>query len=85
MGFPMQDYWSGLPFLSPRKSSWTSDAIQIFCIGAGFFTPGPPGKPTVNIVVQLLSHIRLFVAPWTETHQASLSFTISQSLLNYVH
>ena len=32
------------------------------------------------VVVQSLSLIQLFVAPWTEVHQASLSFTISQSL-----
>ena len=31
--------------------------------------------------VQSLSHVRLFVTPWTAAHQASLSFTISQSLL----
>ena len=34
-----------------------------------------------NIVAQALSHVRLFVTPWTATHQASLSFTISQSLI----
>ena len=33
------------------------------------------------VVVQSLSHIRLFVTPWTAARQASLSFTISQSLL----
>ena len=32
-------------------------------------------------VVQLLSCVRLFVTPWTAAHQASPSFTISQSLL----
>ena len=32
-------------------------------------------------VVQLLSHLKLFVSPWTEALQASLPFTISQSLL----
>ena len=32
-------------------------------------------------VVQLLSHIWLFATTWTATHQASLSFTISGSLL----
>ena len=32
-------------------------------------------------VVQSLSHIRLFATPWTATHQASLSYTNSQSLL----
>ena len=36
---------------------------------------------TVFIVVQLLSRVQLFSTPWTAAHQASLSFTISQSLL----
>ena len=33
------------------------------------------------IVVQLLSCVHLFATPWTAASQASLSFTISQSLL----
>ena len=33
------------------------------------------------VVVQLLSHVWLFATPWTTAHQASLSFTISRSLL----
>ena len=33
------------------------------------------------VVVQLLSHVQLFAAPWTAAHQASLSITISWSLL----
>ena len=36
------------------------------------------------IVVQLLSHVRLFGTPWTAARQASLSFTISQSLPKFV-
>ena len=32
------------------------------------------------VVVQSLSHVRLFVTPWTAAYQASLSFTISWSL-----
>ena len=35
----------------------------------------------VPIVVQALSHIRLFATPWTAALQASLPFTISWSLL----
>ena len=31
------------------------------------------------VVVQSLSRVRLFVTPWTAAHEASLSFTISQS------
>ena len=33
------------------------------------------------LVVQSLSHVQFFVTLWTAAHQASLSFTISQSLL----
>ena len=33
------------------------------------------------VVIQLLSPAQLFVTSWTAAHQASLSFTISQSLL----
>ena len=35
-------------------------------------------------VVQSLSHVRLFAIPWTAAHQASLSFTISWSLLKFM-
>ena len=33
------------------------------------------------VVVQSLSHVRLFVTPWTAACQASLSITISRSVL----
>ena len=35
----------------------------------------------VVIFAQLLSHVRLFATPWTAACQASLSFTVSWSLL----
>ena len=35
----------------------------------------------MHVVVQSLSCVQLFVTPWTVACQASLSFTISQSLL----
>ena len=35
----------------------------------------------LQLVVWLLSWFRLFVTPWTEACQASLSFTVSKSLL----
>ena len=37
------------------------------------------------VVVQSLSHVQLFATPWTAAQQASLSFTISQSLLKLIH
>ena len=36
------------------------------------------------IAVHSLSHIWLFVTPWTAAHQVSLSFTISQSLPKFM-
>ena len=55
----------------------------------------PPGKLRVlciiiksldlpSVVVQLLSHVRLFVIPWIAACQASLSFTVSWSFLKLV-
>ena len=43
-------------------------------------------KSSVNfsIAVQSLSHVLLFATPWTASCQASLSFTISQSLLKFI-
>ena len=50
-----------------------------------FQPPGTPGNHVLFVitvvVVQSLSLVQLFVTVWTAAHQASLSFTISQSLL----
>ena len=48
------------------------------------FVKGRKEKKCVFAVVQLLSHIRLFVTRWTVACQASLSFTISESLLIFM-
>ena len=37
-----------------------------------------------SLVIQLLSHVWLFATPWTAACQASLSSTISQSLLKFM-
>ena len=42
---------------------------------------GKDKTAVVAIAVQSLSRVRLFVTPWTAARQASLSITISQSLL----
>ena len=45
-------------------------------------TPNPSACPASNILLLLLlSHVPLFETPWTVACQASLSFTVSQSLL----
>ena len=38
----------------------------------------------IFVVIQLLNHVRLFVTPWTAAPQASLSSTISWSMLKLV-
>ena len=39
----------------------------------------------LHVVVQSLSHVRLFATPWTAARQASLFFTISQRLLTLLY
>ena len=36
------------------------------------------------VVVEPLSHVRLFASPWTAARQASLSSAVSQSLLKFM-
>ena len=51
-----------------------------------FYKETPQCSPVavVIIAVQLLSPVRLFMTLWTAAHQASLPFTISQSLLKFM-
>ena len=84
-GISQKRILSGLPFPTPgvlsnpgiEPSTLESPALE-----GEFFTAEPPGKPVVRIVVvQSLSPVWLFAISWTAARQASLSFTISQSLL----
>ena len=42
---------------------------------------GGCSKVKAVVIFQFLSHVQVFAAPWTAAHQASLSITISWSLL----
>ena len=44
-------------------------------------TSGPYIRASAAVTVQPLSHVQLSVTPWTAARQASLSFTVSRSLL----
>ena len=88
MGLSRQEYWSGLPRPPPRDlpdpgikaASLSSPALA----GRFFTTTATCEAPDLTIQfssVQLLSHVQLFVIPWTAAHQASLSITNSRSLL----
>ena len=45
MEFSRQEYWSGLPFPTPRGSSWPRVWTHVSCVAGRFFTYEPPGKP----------------------------------------
>ena len=45
---------------------------------------GSKGSIVIVVIVRSLSSIQLFVTPWTAARQASLSFTVSWSLLKFV-
>ena len=90
-GFQHEDFWetgktylSSLLLLSPLEFSWlvfSGSTFDHFCHWFSDITiPYGYDHPTV-VVVQSLSHVRVFATPWTAACQASLPFTISQSLL----
>ena len=66
-----------------RGSSWPRDWTYISWLADRFFTTEPPGKPIIFgiVVVQSLSHVGLSATPRSVACQASLSFTVSWSLL----
>ena len=55
-----------------RVLSWVSCAMELVLLDIYFLHV---------LVVQSLSHVWLFVTPWTAAHHVSLSFIVSQSLL----
>ena len=49
MGFPRQEYWSGLPFPSPGELPHPGiehESLAASSLAGGFFTTEPRGKPT---------------------------------------
>ena len=45
MGFPRQEYWSGLPLSSPGGLPHSGIEPVSVALAGGFFTNEPPGKP----------------------------------------
>jgi len=50
MGFPRQEYWSGLPFLSPGDLLVPGIEPISPALVSKFFTTEPPGKPLLGAV-----------------------------------
>ena len=68
-----------IPYLTPQDlcyawKSGTSPMVQWLGLW----------NSTAVVVAQWLCHVPLFVTPWTAACQASLSFTVSQSLLKFM-
>ena len=53
MGFPRQEYWSGLPFPSPGDLPNLGIESRSPILADGFFTTEPPEKPAVIVTVPL--------------------------------
>ena len=101
MGFPRQEYWSGLSFPSPGDLPNPGIKPRSLVLQADSLTSQPPGKssPTLSRtlfsafsslpILEINVHLLFSVAklcltlcdPMDCRTQASLSFTISQSLL----
>ena len=45
MGFPSQEHWSGLPFLSPGDLPQPGIELMSPALAGRFFTSEPPGEP----------------------------------------
>jgi len=52
MRFSRQEYWSGLPFLSPGDlpdPGIEPISLVSLALAGGFFSATPPGKPVMNV------------------------------------
>ena len=77
MGFPRQEYWSGVPFPSPGDLlnpglEPTSPALQ-----GRFFTAVPPGKPCNNTVMNLIFLTSLQPVRWTVVTESKYWQTVT--------
>ena len=80
MAFSRQDYWFGLPFLSPWDLPDPGVKPGSLALQADSQPPEPPGKPPgpLMCVCWSLSHIQLFTILWTVAHLAPLSMGFSR-------
>ena len=86
LGFPRQEYWSGLPLPSPEIFPTQGPNLSLlhwqWWLEPGLATLALRATIALRVSsVQLLSHVWLFVTSGTAACQASLSITNSWSLL----
>ena len=51
MGFPRQDYWSGLSFPSLSNLPHPGSQPESSALAGRFLTPEPPGKPMCTLLI----------------------------------
>ena len=56
MGFPRQEYWSGLPFPSLGDLPDPCDQTHVPVLAGGFFTSELPDKPLILSALALFHH-----------------------------
>ena len=54
MGFPRQEYWSGLPFPSAEDLLYPGIKLVPPALASKFFTTEPPGKPN-RVIIQFVN------------------------------
>jgi len=66
MGFPRQEYWSGLPF--PSSGDLPDPGIEPVspALAGGFFTTEPPRKLTVDNILPQINYHKTKTLSWTE-------------------
>ena len=78
MGFPRQEYWSGLPFPSPGDLPDPEIKPTPPAVAGRVFTTEPPGKPYLRTCACMLRRVPLLVTPWTVACQTPLSMGFSR-------
>ena len=58
MGFPRQEYWSGLPFPSPGDRPDPGIEPASPPLAGRFFTTEPPGKPCMGVALNTCVHLK---------------------------
>ena len=78
MGFPKQEYQSGLPFPSPGDLPDTEIKPASLALTGRFFTPGPPGKPCDYSESEITQPCLTLCYPMDYSQQAPASMGFSR-------
>ena len=86
MGFPRQEYWSGLPFPSPGDLPYPGIKLVSPALAGTFLTTGPPGKPHSGVEMGLAekNFYSLKVFLLLEAFQISFIYCIQKEACQYL-